>query len=602
MFRFVRQDDREDTKMSTMSSTSVLLSDRGKIALHHEKCIEACFQSFGNSCQERKHQLQTMCAISPNAAIKSVMSSLGIDVTKPLTQIYAQCLDLPNYDDQPGIKTFAKEWHSYVQYLYGAKKNQDRAIGIAQIDPHWFDKQVGSITFDTALRCELWNNTERDASGFSLLTAGTLSNVKRPRLEDLLSADSHLLGAAGTMDEKRNAKEVIAEHVLLRKNIAKTRVYAEALSKWSVTNLQPLHDLHTTPLQLDQVKPTLTDASAAVDALRRLVEDQHTKWAQSHAQFGADLAGQSSDWVKLSSQHHDVHAKELEAKQKAHKDTLLKWLRLSLAAKLDGATLERCHRIIKACPDTTLLEYIQNDWPCTSSPAANKKQRMFETSRREEQKTTSEDMLGRIRQVLDNTSAVTTTLADWPDIVTRVMDVVRMCKVKDAGPEPIEQRQAMVNNAVQMDFGAYCREIAERVAIDPSVVLKPSTVRTPAIDAYHAWEKQMRDAVQRDQEWAYKLQQDILQALRECWQRCVYNPLCDQLQQLQDSAKQQARTIAVYAAWMDTVKLTDDQQARLAQATSGLSSAQGPPCPTTLSAALVQCTAWFEKIYRHVVQ
>src|SRR5690349_3956724 len=101
------------------------LSARGHEALKKEKAIERCFQTIASNCKERKQQLKTMCTVSSHTTLKSIMSSLGIDVTKPLEQVYGQCQQLIDFDDQPGIKEFAKQWKAYVQYLYGAKANQE---------------------------------------------------------------------------------------------------------------------------------------------------------------------------------------------------------------------------------------------------------------------------------------------------------------------------------------------------------------------------------------------------------------------------------------------------------------------------------------------
>ncbi len=576
------------------------LSARGHEALKKEKAIERWFQSVASNCKERKQQLKTMCIISSHDTLKSIMSGLGIDVTKPLEQVYGQCQQLIDFDDQPGIKEFAKQWKAYVQYLYGAKANQEKSRG--HIDPDWFQKRVSGITFATVFQCELWNNTPRDASEFSLLASGTVSS-KRHRPEDLLAADSHLLqGTGAAVEEKRDISEVISEHVAQRKNIAKTRVYAGALAQWASSKLEPFHALHklSSSRALDDIKPELKDMEAlSVEVLHKLVDKEHKEsWKPNYDNLGAELAAQSPEWVKLATEHYELNRKELEAKQKSFKESLQRYLHSSLVQRLDNATLARCKVIIDACPDTALLEYIQNDWPVLStggggSESSSKRARLYE-----EHKSADDSTVGRIKQVLDNTPAGT-SLSEWCDVVAQVQDILKQDKVADAGPEPLAQRQAMLNHALHMDFAAYCREIAERVAVDPAVVLKKGTVRTPGLEAYHAWEKQMRNGVQEAQGITYEMHRDIQQSLLECWQRAVYGPLCNELQQLREGAKQQARTIAVYVPWMDTVQLSEQEQQALV--TCGIPIAQNSPCPTSLSGALVQCTAWFEHAYRDVI-
>ncbi len=558
-----------------------------------EKRIERFFQSVGSNCKERQKQLKVICTVSSHDTLKSIMSSLGIDVTKSLENIHAQCLELMDYDDQPGIKEFVRQWKAYVQYLYGSKTNQDKSRG--NIDSRWFEKRVSGITFATVFTCELWINTSRDATDFSLLGANTVSS-KRHRPEDLLAAGSHLLQGTGTStEEKRDIGGVIAEHVAQRKNIAKTRVYAGALSTWATTKLEPFHLLHR-PLVPD-IKPELKDMQTlSNEVLHTLVDKQHTgSWKTSYENLGAELATQSSEWVKMATEHYDQQRKELEAKQKSFKDDLRRYLSLSLVQRLDAATLARFKSVVDACPDTALIDYIQNNWPVLVTESSNKRPRLQGPSL--EHKSADDTTVGAIKQLLDNTPAGT-SLAEWCDVVTQVMTTLKQDKVKDPGPEPLEKRQAMINHAVQMDLAAYCREIAERVAVDPSAVLKRGVVRSPALDAYHAWEKQLREGVQEAQGFNYEMHQDIQQALFECWQRAVYGPLCSQLQQLRDGAKQQARTIAVYVPWMDTVQLSAEEQQALKQVTCDIPAVQNSPCPTSLSGALVQCTSWFEHAYR----
>jgi hypothetical protein len=559
-----------------------------------EQTLTDFFEAVAERCRERKIQHARCMQMSAHETLCSLLLAADIQPTLPLATIYRMSAKASNSEN--GIQLFRKQWEDYIRYIYAANVNEVQKQGA--IDRNWFDKEMASVTFRTAFSSDLWLRTAQEEHRFDLFATGSILASKRPP-EELLSSHEIL-----DRDAPREARAVILSHLSNRMVRAQAKILNKALNKWLAKWKEHIQSL---PPKLEMSSPSVFfEKLTAHDVLDDLVRKKQEKWAKLYEEEGGGVSAYADGWIKDADRLFEQKKAASDAAQPVLRQKMVEHIRLAAYRHWTTLTLDAvvaCKRKLAQCrEDDQVFQHIRRNWPSPfgdhCEAPGNKRRLIFKSRAAPGEIKADSSITEQVQTVLDSGFAAISTESDdellaFAETLDRLETVLGEHAKQKESAEPLDERKLQFENAVFMDYAQFTKSIAERLSNQAQVLVQGGLQpEHKHIDELEKTEQELVKATLEAKEGLRKGYGAIYQQIHDCIATRVWARLKERVDRLAEFDELQRSTVAVYEPWLDRTALTSEQQSQLRELLPDLKEV-----PTTISAALIQSSAWFEQLY-----
>lgn len=566
------------------------------------------FERIASEC-ETKRTKQVTAVVEAGGAHRTLCDTLlSYDIKcnrdRPLRDIYNEVVNCrPELlSSEPVVKLFCDQWQQYIADTFAG--SHEKALKMASMQPHWFDSCIARVTFDNVFANPLWENVARDRRSNRARFDTLQFSTHRRQPEELL-AKRNRLQFAGSLSTATPCAGILMEHVGLRRQRARTAVYLKRFGAHMRDQIQPVDAQLTAAWEMVDAKDVLGPALQ----YRLALETQAGKKLEHLSTLPPNevKALVDGDWVKNAKTVIATTQRNLDAAQQEWRQRYLdEALRVFLVGWCDQMTrrLDSLSRLDKTLMPP--LQRILDDWPVLDQEeeedGAHKRLRRQQQQHFESKQQDDSSVSGKIEELLEqhtNMDADDFLTELLPGCVHLLEQNIQALMAKTDSKALAAQRTAMMVMAVEIDLENFKIELNERMRLNPhlmsggggsagQLMLLAKPVVSEALST--VFEAQViEEALRHGQQFKQGYYELFTQIATTHWRTHVYERLQRKLGELQAFSTKLRGQVIKYEPWLDA-QLTVGQQEQL-RALLGA----GSTVPLTISGALMQCEAWFER-------